>query len=129
MLQELLENENVWKVGVGVQNDAGDLEHRYNQTVRVRGTLDLRWLADMIGYRNKSLKGLAEEALGAARNRHKSGQRWDAADLTMDQMMYASTDAFLGVALFFEMFHKLITQVRITHTIGQVDFHPLLFYL
>lgn len=119
-MQEFLENEKIWKVGVGVENDAGDLEHRYKQSWKVRGTLDLRWLADMIGYQNKSLKGLAEEALGAERNKHKSGQRWDAAELTMDQMMYASTDAFLGVALFFEMFHKLISQVRIRPTIRQV---------
>lgn len=112
MFQALLQDENIWKVGVGIQNDAGDLEHRYHQTIKVRGTLDLRWLAGMIGYSQRSLKGLAKEALGAPHNSHKSGQRWDAQELTMDQMLYASTDAFLGVQLFFEMFFKMVSQVR-----------------
>lgn len=131
MFQELLENVNVWKVGVGVQNDAGDLEHRYQQTLKVRGTLDLRWFAEMMGYKQTSLKGLAEEALGATKYTHQTGQRWDAAELSMDQIMYASTDAILGVALFFHMFHKLISQVRILDSLisPRLNVERFLIYL
>lgn len=114
-MQELLQNENIWKLGVGVLKDAQDLEQKYKQTFKVRRTLDLRFLADMVGYKTKTLNGLAEEALkekpNKIKNKKAKQRRWDNPELLMEQMVYAATDAYWGVELFHKMFDELILQV------------------
>lgn len=116
-MKALLQDENIWKVGIDVEEDARDLEHRYNRAFQVRGTLDLRWLAVMAKYPERGLKPLARKYLGVSkwRNRQDAKEKWSKTKLLFSMLEYAADDAFFGVALFFHMFHKLVTEVKIEH--------------
>ncbi|KAF5175070.1 hypothetical protein FRX31_035342 [Thalictrum thalictroides] len=87
-------------VGVGIHRDVEKLMKFYN--LRVTNCVELGpWAAQQMKrneLRNAGLKELAKEVLGLLIDKPKrvTVSRWDAAQLTTDQIHYASVDAYLS---------------------------------
>jgi ribonuclease D len=108
-LDEFLDDPDFKFVGVGVQDDAERLSNDYN--LHVNNTVDLAELAaDEMGrpdLRNAGLKAIACAVMDASVDkpqRVRTG-RWDACDLTYQQIKYATIDAFVS----FEVGRKLLS--------------------
>ncbi|CAL4955325.1 unnamed protein product [Urochloa decumbens] len=107
-LDEFLGDPRYRFVGVGVQGDAVRLSRDYD--LEVENTVDVAELvADNIDpdLRNAGLKAIASAVMGATVDkpqRVRTG-RWDAYELSDEQIKYACIDAFVS----FEVGRKLLT--------------------
>lgn len=99
-LKEILENEEIWKVGVAPQEDARFLSHDYG--VGVASTLDLRYMALEARVKPEGLGGMSKTQLGIQLDKdwRIRCSNWDADTLTSRQIDYAAMDAFVGIELF-----------------------------
>ncbi|GFU03403.1 exonuclease 3'-5' domain-containing protein 2 [Nephila pilipes] len=105
-LFELLRDENIIKVGVGVAGDASKLFNDYR--LQMHGFVDLRYLAkDLKEVQGKSmsLKSLGVELLGIDLNKSKELRcsDWNASHLSQEQIKYAAADAIIAAKLFMEI--------------------------
>lgn len=101
ILQELLANEFILKVGVAPYEDGKKLTNDYG--CAVVGTLDLRILAERLGMpvRN-SLAALCLQYLGVEMDKIlevRCGD-WDTESLTNEQIEYAAYDAIASVLIY-----------------------------
>ncbi|KAK2718324.1 exonuclease 3'-5' domain-containing protein 2-like [Artemia franciscana] len=110
-IQEVLENEEIIKVGVGIDGDAYRVS---SYGVSVRGWLDLRHLLlsrqdKEKGKKKMGLAGLSAEFLGIALDKDLqiTCSDWEAPRLTKRQIDYASLDAFVSVPIFCELINDL----------------------
>ncbi|KAL5700801.1 exodeoxyribonuclease I [Ranunculus cassubicifolius] len=107
-LLDFLSNPTYCFVGVGVDGDAEMLRRDYQ--LRVAKVADLRPLAAKYSQnpqlKNAGLKVLASQVLGMEIQKSKKTtlSKWDAKDLTSDQIAYACIDAFVS----FEIGRRLI---------------------
>jgi exonuclease 3'-5' domain-containing protein 2 len=62
-LRELLEDDSILKVGVAPNDDAAHMA--YDFSVGVASTLDLRYLADLVGSKGEGLAKMSEEHLNS----------------------------------------------------------------
>lgn len=94
----MLENERILKVGVGVDLDAKYLfdDHR----VRVRSTLDLRYMAVLAKCQPGKLSKMAEEYLKLKLDKSGVFSDWNAQTLNEKQIEYASKDVHASIELF-----------------------------
>lgn len=99
-LRELLEDEDVIKVGVAPQDDAKKLSHDYG--VGVSNTFDLRFMAVMAGHQAEGLAKLAKTHLNFVldKNWRLVCSNWEATQLDSAQLNYAANDALAAVAIF-----------------------------
>ncbi|GFV45066.1 exonuclease 3'-5' domain-containing protein 2 [Trichonephila clavipes] len=103
VLIDILSNETLLKVGVGVAEDANKLFNDYG--LEVRGFIDLRYLAkdlkELQG-KNMSLKSLGVELLGINLNKSKELRcsDWNAPHLSEEQVKYAANDAIIAAKIF-----------------------------
>ncbi|XP_060647380.1 exonuclease 3'-5' domain-containing protein 2 [Drosophila nasuta] len=99
-LRELLEDDNVIKVGVAPQDDAKKLSLDYG--VGVSNTFDLRFMAVMAGHQAEGLGKLAKTHLNFTldKNWRLVCSNWEAPQLEPVQLNYAANDALVAVAIF-----------------------------
>ncbi|KAH8358461.1 hypothetical protein KR093_000433 [Drosophila rubida] len=99
-LRELLEDDNVIKVGVAPQDDAKKLSLDYG--VGVSNTFDLRFMAVMAGHQAEGLGKLAKTHLNFIldKNWRLACSNWEAPQLEAVQLNYAANDALVAVAIF-----------------------------
>ncbi|KAL7730027.1 hypothetical protein ACLKA6_009317 [Drosophila palustris] len=99
-LRELLEDEDVIKVGVAPQDDAKKLSHDFG--VGVSNTFDLRFMAVMAGHQAEGLGKLAKTHLNFVldKNWRLACSNWEATQLDAAQLNYAANDALAAVAIF-----------------------------
>lgn len=99
-LRELLEDDNVIKVGVAPQDDAKKLSHDFG--VGVSNTFDLRFMAVMAGHQPEGLGKLAKTHLNFMldKNWRLVCSNWEAPQLEPVQLNYAANDALAAVAIF-----------------------------
>ncbi|XP_015926356.1 exonuclease 3'-5' domain-containing protein 2 [Parasteatoda tepidariorum] len=105
-ISNILLNENILKVGVGIYDDANKLFEDYG--LEVRGFIDLRFLAndlEELREKNLGLKSLSHELLNIDLNKSKRLRcsDWDAPELTDEQIKYASEDVIVAAQIFFEI--------------------------
>lgn len=108
VLARLLCNNDIWKVGIGVYNDAYYLLQDYAGQFEIRGTFDLRYLAYYFSIPERGLKKLANSLLKMEFYSH-DGLAWASDELTPSQIMYAALDAYVGILLF-EKFYVMHSQ-------------------
>lgn len=110
-LRELLEDEEILKVGVAPFDDAGNLCHDFG--VGVASTFDLRYLAIMTNYKPESLAKLSKHVLNVEldKNWRIRCSDWEARNLTEKQIDYAANDALVAVEIF-KTLSKKIDQKR-----------------
>ncbi|XP_055323361.1 exonuclease 3'-5' domain-containing protein 2 isoform X2 [Sitodiplosis mosellana] len=99
-LKEVLEDDNILKVGVAPQGDASYLARDYG--VCVASTFDLRYLAAMTGCKTGGLAKMSEDHLKVTldKNWRIRCSDWEAPTLNEKQINYAATDAHVGIELF-----------------------------
>lgn len=96
----MLEDDDIVKIGVAPQGDAGYLVQDYG--VCVASTLDLRYMAAMTGCRPGGLGKMSEDYLKVKldKNWRIRCSDWEAPSLSEKQMDYAAKDAHVAVKLF-----------------------------
>ncbi|GIX88157.1 exonuclease 3'-5' domain-containing protein 2 [Caerostris extrusa] len=105
-LNNLLFDETILKVGVGVSEDANKLFNDY--CLEVHGFVDLRYLVKDIKEiqgKSMSLKSLGRELLGIDLNKSKELRcsYWDTSHLSNEQIQYAADDAIIAAKIFTEI--------------------------
>uniref|UniRef100_A0A1I8M6E0 Exonuclease 3'-5' domain-containing protein 2 n=1 Tax=Musca domestica TaxID=7370 RepID=A0A1I8M6E0_MUSDO len=107
-LRELLEDDEVLKVGVDPHGDAKKLCHDYG--VGVASTFDLRFLAAMTGRKPAGLANLSKSVLNVELDKHWRlvCSDWEATELSPKQLNYAANDALVAVEIFKKLTKELL---------------------
>lgn len=107
-LRELLENEDILKVGVASIEDASRLSYDYG--VGVASTFDLRFLTIHAKRKPEGLAKLSKSILNIEldKNWRIRCSDWEAKELTNIQIDYAAKDAIVAV----EIFKKLSNEIK-----------------
>jgi ribonuclease D len=97
-IREVLENGEVLKVGAAIAHDLRQLQKIF--PFQPRGFIDIQNVAKEKGLVNRGLKGMTQEVLNAALTKGPKMTNWERADLTAEQLLYAATDAWIGLELY-----------------------------
>lgn len=100
VLESLLSDCNVVKVGIESDKDARFLGEDYN--ISVKSTFDLRFLAEDVGIFPGSLKRLAKEVLNIELQREEDllFSDWEQTELDSDQIEYAESSVRCSIDIF-----------------------------
>lgn len=98
ILIDVFENAEVVKVGVAIRDDIKILQKAFS--FEAQNFIELQTLAKTKGLTKFGLKGMAEEVLEGTVNKGPKMTNWEAKVLTDRQIMYAATDAWIGLKLF-----------------------------
>jgi ribonuclease D len=98
LFRTLFESQQVVKAGVAIRDDLKQLQKRFQFTPS--RFVELQDLAKSKGLKNFGLKGMAEEVLGATITKGPKTTNWEASELTDRQLVYAATDAWIGLKLY-----------------------------
>jgi len=105
LLKKILEDKSIVKAGVAIHDDLKLLQKTFAFTPQ--GFVELQQLAKAKGLQNFGLKGMTEEVLGAQLTKGPKLTNWEARELTDPQMMYAATDAWVGLQLYRKLADKV----------------------
>uniref|UniRef100_A0A182PGU8 Exonuclease 3'-5' domain-containing protein 2 n=1 Tax=Anopheles epiroticus TaxID=199890 RepID=A0A182PGU8_9DIPT len=107
-LYDLLNDDNIIKVGVSPYEDARVLRDDYR--LKVESTLDLRYMAERAGLEPLGIARLANEVLGLTLDKHWKVRcsDWESPELSDRQIKYAASDAHVAVELFKKLSYKLV---------------------
>lgn len=94
----IFENEEVLKVGVAIRDDLKQLQKRFSFTPK--NFVELQSIAKEKGLENFGLKGMTEEVLNATITKGPKTTNWESSELTDRQILYAATDAWIGLKLY-----------------------------
>lgn len=98
-MKEILEDENIIKVGVIPLHDANYLKQDYG--VGTKNTLDIRYLVQLAGCEVGGLKFMTEKYLNLKwKENFRYHALWEEPNLSAEQIEYAAKDAFAAVELF-----------------------------
>jgi ribonuclease D len=92
-LRQLLANQEVIKVGIGLDNDLPELKklHRFVPA----GFVDLNKVVTSLGFINTGAKKLTALILGYRLSKTKQTSNWESEILTPGQLSYAAIDAWV----------------------------------
>jgi ribonuclease D len=97
-LISILENKDIVKAGVSIDHDLSELEHLAE--FEPEGFVDLGDVAKNIGIQNHGLRGLSAVVLGGRISKGASTSNWESNNLSHSQVIYAATDAWVGLELY-----------------------------
>lgn len=103
IIKNIFENEEILKVGVAIRDDLKQLQKIFK--FEPQNFSELQDLAKAKGLENFGLKGMAEEVLQAELTKGPKLTNWEAKELTDQQLMYAATDAWIGLMIYRKL-HK-----------------------
>lgn len=98
ILKHIFENSEVVKVGVAIRDDLKQLKKKFQFTQQ--NFIELQDVAKVKGLKNFGLKGMTQEVLQETITKGPKTTNWEAHELTPKQIMYAATDAWLGLMLY-----------------------------
>ncbi|MBC7371028.1 MAG: 3'-5' exonuclease domain-containing protein 2 [Bdellovibrionaceae bacterium] len=98
IFKNILENAEILKVGAAVRDDLKALQKRF--AFVPKNVIELQDVAKAKNLKNMGLKGMAEEVLGLPLSKRAKITNWEAPHLTEAQLMYAATDAWVGLHLY-----------------------------
>lgn len=98
IFKDIFENSDVLKVGLAIHDDLRQLQKKFVFTPQK--FVELQHLAKAKGLLNFGLKGMAEEVLQATISKGPKTTNWEAHELTDRQILYAATDAWIGLKLY-----------------------------
>lgn len=98
VLKAIFENKEIVKVGVAIRDDIKQLQKLFSFSPG--NFIELQDIAKLKGLKNFGLKGMTEEVLQARLSKKAKITNWDAHELTDQQILYAATDAWIGLQLF-----------------------------
>jgi ribonuclease D len=97
-IKKIFEDENILKVGVAIRDDLKILQKVFQ--FNPQNFIELQDLAKEKGLQNFGLKGMTEEVLQSTISKGPKMTNWEARELTDPQMLYAATDAWIGLVLY-----------------------------
>jgi ribonuclease D len=97
-IRVVFENAEVLKVGAAISHDLKQLQRIF--PFQPRGFVDIQNIAKQKDLKNRGLKGMTEEVLNASLTKGPKMTNWEREDLTPEQLLYAATDAWIGLALY-----------------------------
>ena len=98
VFKTVFENPNVVKAGVAIRDDLKQLQKLFQFTPQ--HFIELQGLAKARDLKNFGLRGMTEEVLEATISKGPKTTNWEAFELTDRQLMYAATDAWIGLKLY-----------------------------
>jgi ribonuclease D len=98
VLVDVLENTKIIKVGAAILEDLRTLQKAFKFTPG--NFIELQSLAKIKGLKNFGLKGMSEEVLHGTISKKAKMTNWEMKDLNDKQLMYAATDAWIGLKIF-----------------------------
>ncbi len=98
ILKEVFENPDIIKVGAAIRDDLKQLKKTFE--FNPQNFIELQMVAKTKGLQNFGLKGMTEEVLKARLSKRAKTSNWEAHTLTDQQLMYAATDAWVGLRLY-----------------------------
>lgn len=98
LLKDIFENESILKIGVAIRDDIKQLQKINSFTPK--NFVELQTLAKSKGLENFGLKGMTEEVLHQPLSKASKITNWEARELTDQQLMYAATDAWVGLKIY-----------------------------
>lgn len=101
IIKSIFEDKNILKTGVAIRDDILQLKKIFDFTPQ--NFIELQTLAKEKGLQNFGLKGMTEEVMGAKLSKGPKTTNWAAPVLTERQLMYAATDAWIGLRLYQEL--------------------------
>jgi ribonuclease D len=101
LLVEILENNDIIKVGVALRHDIISLQKI--RSFSPRGFIDLQQYVEQFGIRDKGLRKLTANILGLRLVKGQQTSNWESKTLIQKQLEYAATDAWVC----YEMYNKL----------------------
>lgn len=97
-LIRLFENTDIVKAGVAIRDDIKILNKVFK--FEPKNFIELQNLAKTRGLKNLGLKSMAEEVLQGSINKAAKMTNWENQILTDRQLLYAATDAWIGLKLY-----------------------------
>lgn len=94
----IFENPKTVKVGVAIRDDLKQLQKLFKFTPE--NFIELQTVAKEKGVINMGLRGMTEELLQANLSKKAKISNWEIKTLSPDQIMYAATDAWIGLKLY-----------------------------
>lgn len=102
ILKTVFENKEIVKVGVAIRDDIKQLQKLFSFSPL--NFVELQDIAKLKGLKNFGLKGMTEEVLQARLSKKAKITNWDAFELTDQQILYAATDAWIGLQIYLKMY-------------------------
>ena len=110
ILKKIFESTEVLKVGVAIRDDLKQLQKVFQFTPE--NFIELQNLAKEKGLKNFGLKGMTEEVLQATITKGPKITNWEAPELTDRQILYAATDAWIGLTLYYKLITRSISNEK-----------------
>ncbi len=101
ILKQLLEDPEILKVGVAIEDDFRLLLRQ--TTFHARGVIDLAVAARRAGLSTVGLRTLAANLLHVRISKAVQRSNWEKAELSQAQVLYAATDAWIGREIYLKM--------------------------
>ena len=98
IIKIVLENADVLKVGVAIRDDLKNLQKLFK--FNPQNFVELQDLAKKKGLLNFGLKGMTQEVLQARLSKAAKTTNWELPQLSQQQIIYAATDAWIGLQLY-----------------------------
>ena len=105
IIKETFENANIVKAGVAIRDDIKILQKVFK--FQPQKFIELQSVAKEKGLTKFGLKGMTEEVLNGSISKAAKMTNWEARHLTDRQLLYAATDAWIGLKLY----EKLMAQL------------------
>lgn len=97
-IRKVFEDASILKAGAAIAHDLKELQRIF--PFQPKGFVDVQTVARQKGLQKLGLKSMTEEVLGATIRKGPKMTNWEKQVLTEEQLMYAATDAWLGLKLY-----------------------------
>jgi len=101
----ILENPNIFKVGVGCSQDIQQLQKL--KKFSAQGFIDIQTIAKSKGIEVLSLRKLSEKLLNKKISKRQQLSNWESKELTEAQIRYAATDAYAALLIYQQLMYDL----------------------
>lgn len=98
ILIDIFENPEIIKTGVAIRDDIRTLQKAFK--FKPESFVELQTVAKEKKLTKFGLKGMSEEILKGTLNKGPKMTNWESKTLTQRQLLYAATDAWIGLKLF-----------------------------
>ncbi|EON78608.1 3'-5' exonuclease domain protein [Lunatimonas lonarensis] len=102
VVRQILENPHILKVGAAVRDDLKGLR-KLDASFNPDAFFDLNEELKNVGFLNVGVRNLSAMVLGIRISKSEQVSNWEADELTDKQLLYAATDAWACLEIFFRL--------------------------
>ncbi len=104
-IKEVFEDPQILKVGAAIRDDLKALRKLFPFTPEK--FIELQSIAKTANLKNMGLRGMTEEVLEASLSKRAKTSNWELKNLSFEQIIYAATDAWIGLKLYQAIHSKI----------------------